>query len=172
MLDFSLPHSSCHPVSPSSFEVPTSFFSIPEGFCPADKTLIRGRVDTITLILSPCRCQVSETTSLAVQSPKGCRSPLHIPPRAGKHQGIRKTPITFVCVCVSLLLQKHHTPQLLHSGVQAMHLYPGPEKLRLGRQGFPGGHGRTFRLLYHAFWHQHQILMAALKQMRLAFQLV
>lgn len=105
MLDFSLPLSGCHPVSPSSFEVPRSLFSVPEGFCLADKTLIRGCVDTITLILCPCRCQASETTSLALQSPEGCLSPLRIPPGAGKHQGIRKTPITFVCICVSLLLQ-------------------------------------------------------------------
>lgn len=152
-LDFSLPLSGCHSVSPSSFEVPKSLFSVPEGFCPADKTLIRGYVDTITLILCPCRCQASETTSLVMQSPEGCRSPLNIPPGAGKHQDIRKTSITFVCICVSLFLQKHHAPQLLHWGVQAMCLYPGTEKLRIQarRIGLPWGLWKDFSPLAPCF---------------------
>lgn len=76
MLDFPL-LLICHPVSPSSFEVPRSFFAVPEGFCLADKTRVRGSVDPITLILCPCRDQVGETTSIAVHSPGGCQFPLH-----------------------------------------------------------------------------------------------
>lgn len=146
---FSPPLSSCHPVPPFSFEVPRSLFSVPEGFCPADKTLIRGCVDTITLILCPCRCQVSETTSPAGQSPEGCQSPLHIPLGVGKHEGIRKTPIPFVCICVSLLLRKHHAPQFLYLGGQVMHLYPASEKLRIQASeiGLPWGLWKDFSSL-------------------------
>lgn len=116
-----------------SSQVPKVLFSVPARFCPSGKTLVRACVDTITLILCPCRCQVSETTSLSVQSPEGCPSPLCIPPGAGKHRGIRKTPVTFVWICVSLLLQKH-TPQLLCSGGQVMYLHLGLQKFgsRLG----------------------------------------
>lgn len=130
-LYLSLRLSGCHLTSSSSFEVPRSLFSVPEGFCPADKTLIRGCVDTITLILCPCRCQVSRKIFLTVQSPKGCRFPLHIPPGAGKHQGIRKTSITFAYTFMSFLLQKLHAPQLPCLDGWVMHSHPLPGKLRV-----------------------------------------
>lgn len=154
-LGFSLPLPLSLSITLLVWSSQVSLFSS-RGVLSSRQTLVRGGIDTIALILCPCRCQASETTFSAVQ-PQRAADPIstfHLVQENTRALERQPQPLyARVCPCFYKSTVFHNFSTWVGRSricIQAQRRLGSMQ----GRWGFPESCGGTFDLLHHAFWHQ------------------
>lgn len=125
---------------PLHLKFPGLSLQLPRGFVLQTKNELEA-----VLILSHSFCVFAETKLVKqppwLSSPQRAANPLCIPPGVGKHQGIKKTPITFTSVPVSSAKTPCSSASPYRCGSYAIVFRPRKAYTRSkqGRQDFPGG---------------------------------